>query len=124
MAHLVMQHRSENDPLPCEPFLHVAGLDGLPDLEHFSFQWDRACPYPIRGDWAAQLWEHGIAQKLIQRLPSHGITAYCVDSASDTWATIVAQCANGGQQPDNLVVETFGATQTEADVLLSIPDGE
>ncbi len=85
---------------------------------------DRASPYPIRRDWAAQLWEHGIAQKLIQRLPSRGITAYRVDSASDTWATVVAQCANGGQQPDNLVVETFRATQTEADALLSIPDDE
>jgi hypothetical protein len=124
MAHLVIHHRSENDPRPCEPFLHVAGLDGLPDLEHFAFQMDRACPYPIRSHWVDQLWEQGQAHQVIRRLPARGITAYWVDAASDTWASIVAHCANGGHHPDSIIVETFGATHTDAGVQLACPDDE
>ncbi len=93
LAHMAMIHWSIHAPRALEPFIHLTGEDGIPDLARFMAQLEAASPLPLQPAWAAQLWELGIARTRIVPLPSYGCAAFHVDP-SDTvaWGHIVARC--------------------------------
>ena len=113
LAHLVIQHVSVHRPRTGQPFLHVTGMEGLPDLPHFFLQLDIASPYPLQPAWATTLWEEGRAHDLIVRLPSRGCTGFWVRTDDPMWAQIVAQCAGGTGE---VQIETVGTASAHAAV--------
>jgi hypothetical protein len=93
MAHMVIQHRSLLNPRALEPFLHLTGADGTPDLALFMRQMDVASTFPLKTAWAEHIWTAGVSAKLITALPSYGCMAYWVDPSDEAgWAKIVASC--------------------------------
>jgi hypothetical protein len=113
LAHLVIQHFSIHRPRTALPFLHVTGMDGIPDLKHFFIQMDIASPYPLQPAWATALWERGLALKLIIPLPSRGCTGFWVRTDDPRWAQIVAHCAGGS---GDVRIETIGVEHARAAV--------
>ncbi len=111
LAHMVMQHWSIFAPRALEPFIHLTGADGIPDLTRFMTQMDAACPLPLTPAWAAQLWELGVSRTCILPLPSYGCTAYFVDPSDVmSWGQIVARCLGH----DAATFTTVGAPVADA----------
>lgn len=108
LAHLVLEHISASQPTDNQPFLHVTGEDGLPDLPHFFRQLDTACPLPLDAAWTQALWDKGVQAQLIRQLPSSGCAGYWV-AAEDlsTWANIVSAIVSGDDTAE-ATMEAFG----------------
>ena len=105
MAHLVLQHRSLLNPRTGQPFLHLVGADGTPNLCQFAWQLDQASTLPITSSWAMRLWDDGLRAGIIVSLPSYGCQAYWVRPDEAAWSELVARCA-GATGP--VSIETFG----------------
>jgi hypothetical protein len=110
LAHVAIQHVSVFAPRTAQPFIHVSGADGTPDLNFFMQQLDLASTLPLHPTWAAQLWEWGCQDKLIVALPSHGCQAYWIDAGDEArWANIAARCGGAAQAR----IETIGSEQDD-----------
>lgn len=110
LAHLVIQHRSMLHPRPGQPFLHLTGDDGLPNLALVARQLDAASTYPIQPHWVGKLWDAGVEHQLITALPSYGCAAYWVNVHDEAaWGDSIARCAGA----TTATVETYGADASD-----------
>jgi hypothetical protein len=110
LAHVAIQHASVFDPRTAQPFIHITGADGTPDLMFFMQQMELASTLPLHPSWAEQLWQMGRQEKVIVQLPAHGCCAYWIDAGDEgKWADIAARC--GGAK--NARIETIGQEQDD-----------
>ena len=122
MAHMVIQHRSLLQPRTGQPFLHLVGADGTPNLKQFAWQLDQASTLPIKPTWAERLWNAGINAGIIVTLPSYGCQAYWVRPDEAVWSELVARCAGA---TGAVTVETFGVdTDTTPTVAMVVSESD
>ena len=108
LTHLIIQHYSVLQPRVGMPFLHVTGVEGVPDLRLFIDQFEIASPYPINQDWAPMLWAQGLKRNCIVRLPSRGCQGYWIRTDDPQWEKIISQCAGGDGK--HISIEIVGTT--------------
>ncbi len=109
-AHMVMQHTSMFKPRAGQSFLHVTGIEGLPDLDLFKAQLNIASPYPIpQGADYSLVWELGQNYGCIERLPARGCAAFWIKSNDAEWSKVLATLV--GADADNQQVEDYGQAE-------------
>ena len=119
LGHLVVEHSTVHRPKVGQPFLHITGEDGIPDLDHFFNQLDIASPLPVRHEWAARLWNEGIKAGLIIKIPASGCAGYWVLAGERTrWGKIVSFCV--GVPDADGTIEVFGLNDPDETILMPV----
>ena len=86
---LVLVHQQATHDCVMDQSFFVPSEDGRAPLTRFYHQFTRAVAVCARPEWSNFLWEHGLAQGLIESCQARGIDAWRVEADGDAWAALI-----------------------------------